>query len=255
MIRLAVVWTTWWSRQAKRITPGNFIIPLFNAVIDSMSRWSVGSSNMSTLLPMIIMRESSTRTFSPPESTRIFFTPSSPAKSIRPRKPRTYVASLISEYCVSQSTMSSSVSKIAVLSFGKYDWLVVTPHLYEPSSGSSSPARILNIVVFASSFPPTNAILSSWLTVNEILSSTFTPSMVFEMPSTKSTSFPISRSGRKSMYGYLRLDGRISSSWIFSRARFLDVACFDLEAFAEKRWINSCSSLIFSSFFLFASFI
>ena len=42
-----------------------------------------------TLLPMIIMRERRTRTFSPPERTRIFFTPSSPAKSIRPRKPRT----------------------------------------------------------------------------------------------------------------------------------------------------------------------
>ena len=52
-----------------------------------------------------------------------------------------------------------------------------------------------------------------------------------------------------------RLDGLISSSWIFSRARFLEVACLDLEALAEKRWMNSCSSLIFSSFFLLASFI
>ena len=47
----------------------------------------------------------------------------------------------------------------------------------------------------------------------------------------------------------------MSSSWIFSRARFLEVACLDLEAFAEKREIKSCSSLIFSSFFLLASFI
>ena len=47
----------------------------------------------------------------------------------------------------------------------------------------------------------------------------------------------------------------ISSSWIFSRARFLEVACLDLEAFALNREINSCSSLIFSSFFLLASFI
>ena len=37
---------------------------------------------------------------------------------------------------------------------------------------------------------------------------------------------------------YLRLDGRISSSWLFSRARFLAVACFDLEAFAEKMCIR-----------------
>ncbi len=38
----------------------------------------------------------------------------------------------------------------------------------------------------------------------------------------------------KSIYGYLRLEGRISSSWIFSR-RFLEVACLDLEALAEKQ--------------------
>ena len=86
--------------------------------------------------------------------------------------------------------------------------------------------------------------------MKEILSRTFTPSMVLDRFSTVSTSFPISRSGRKSIYGYLRLDGLMSSSSIFSRARFLEVACLDLEALAEKRWMNSCSSLIFSSFLL-----
>lgn len=40
--------------------------------MDSISRWSVGSSKIKTLLPMIIMRERRTRTFSPPERTRIF---------------------------------------------------------------------------------------------------------------------------------------------------------------------------------------
>ncbi len=89
MMRFAVVSTTWWSREAKRITPGNFMRPLFSAVIASMSRWSVGSSSIRTLLPIIIMRESSTRTLSPPERTRIFLVPSSPEKSIRPKKPRT----------------------------------------------------------------------------------------------------------------------------------------------------------------------
>ena len=39
--------------------------------------------------PEIISLESMQRTFSPPESTRTFFTPSSPANSIRPRNPRT----------------------------------------------------------------------------------------------------------------------------------------------------------------------
>ena len=110
-------------------------------------------------------------------------------------------------------------------------------------------------VVFASSFGPTRATLSSLPRVKEILSRTFTPSMVFVSPSTERTSFPISRAGRKSIYGYFLLDGRISSSSIFSNARFLDVACLDLEALAENLWMNSCNSLIFSSFFLFASFI
>ena len=91
--------------------------------------------------------------------------------------------------------------------------------------------------------------------MNVTLSSTFTPFTVFDSPFTSSASFPISRSGRKSMYGYFRLEGRISSSSIFSRAFLRAVACFDFEAFAEKRWMNSFNSLIFSSFFLFASFI
>ena len=46
----------------------------------------------------------------------------------------------------------------------------------------------------------------------------------------------------------------MSSNSIFSRARFLEVACLDLEAFAEKREMNSCNSLIFSSFFLVGFF-
>ena len=35
-------------------TPGNFTSPLLSAVMDSMSRWSVGSSSSSTLAPLII---------------------------------------------------------------------------------------------------------------------------------------------------------------------------------------------------------
>ena len=62
-------------------------------------------------------------------------------------------------------------------------------------------------VVFASSFPPTNATLSSRFNVKEMLSRTFTPSIVLLIPSTVNTSLPISRFGRKSIYGYLRLDG------------------------------------------------
>ena len=47
----------------------------------------------------------------------------------------------------------------------------------------------------------------------------------------------------------------MSSSSIFSSARLREVACLDLEALAEKRWMNSCSSLIFSSFLRLAYFI
>ncbi len=38
IIRLAVVCTTWWSREENRITPGNFISPLLRAVMDSISQ-------------------------------------------------------------------------------------------------------------------------------------------------------------------------------------------------------------------------
>ena len=54
-----------------------------------MSRWFVGSSRIRQLAPLIIILDSRQRTFSPPERIRTFFTPSSPANSIRPRKPRT----------------------------------------------------------------------------------------------------------------------------------------------------------------------
>ena len=111
------------------ITPGNFFIPLFNAVIDSMSRWSVGSSNIRTFAPEIIILDSMQRTLSPPDSTLTFLTPSSPPKSILPKKPRTYVTSFSGEYWVSQSTMVSSLSNSALLSLGKYAWVVVRPHL------------------------------------------------------------------------------------------------------------------------------
>ena len=112
------------------------------------------------------------------------------------------------------------------------------------------PVIILKRVVVASSLEPTNAILSSWFTINDTLSSTLTPSIVLEIPSTVSTSLPISLAGLKSIYGYFLLDGLISSNSIFSRALFLEVACLDLEALAENLWIKSCNSLIFSSLLL-----
>ena len=54
------------------------------------------------------------------------------------------------------------------------------------------------------------------------------------------------------MKGYLREDGLISSSVIFSNCFLREVACLDLEALAEKRAMNSCNSLIFYSFLALA---
>ena len=56
-MRFAVVWTISWSLDENIITPGNFVSPLFRAVMLSMSRWSVGSSNISTFAPEIIIFE------------------------------------------------------------------------------------------------------------------------------------------------------------------------------------------------------
>ena len=124
-----------------------------------------------------------------------------------------------------------------------------------PSSGSISPVSIWKKVVAAIVLLPTKATLSSLFMTNEISSSTLTPSIVLEICSTVRTSLPISLSGLKSIYGYLRLDGFISSSCIFSRACLREVACLDFDAFALNRWMKLWSSFIFSSFFLFASFI
>ena len=63
------------------------ISPLFRAVIDSRSRWLVGSSKISTLASVSIIRASMQRTFSPPESTWSSSVASSPEKSMRPKKP------------------------------------------------------------------------------------------------------------------------------------------------------------------------
>ena len=68
------------------------ISPLLTAVMDSKSKWLVGSSSKSTLEPLSIILESMQRTFSPPDRTEAFFITSSPEKSILPRKPRRKVS-------------------------------------------------------------------------------------------------------------------------------------------------------------------
>ena len=97
---------------------------------------------------------------------------------------------------------------------------------------------MLNKVVIAIS-SPINATLSSLSNLNDTLSKTLTPSTVLVNPSTSKTSFPISLSGVNPTYGYLLLDGCISSTSNFSNCFFLEVACFALEAFELNLAMNS----------------
>ena len=60
---------------------------MFSALIDSRSRWFVGSSSRSTLGFSSMMRQKSSRAVSPPESASVGLRPSSPLKSIWPRRP------------------------------------------------------------------------------------------------------------------------------------------------------------------------
>ena len=124
-----------------------------------------------------------------------------------------------------------------------------------PSSGCSSSARILKSMVIACSDSPMNATLSVLERVKETLLSSFTPSTVLEMPLTLRTSLPSSLSIVKPIYGYFLDDAGSSSTVSLSSSFLLEVACLDLDLLAEKRWINSCNSFIFSSVFLFWLFI
>ena len=60
---------------------------MFSALIDSRSRWLVGSSSTSTFGFCSIMRQNSSRAVSPPESASVGFSPSSPLNSIWPSRP------------------------------------------------------------------------------------------------------------------------------------------------------------------------
>ena len=225
-------------------------------MIDSKSKWFVGSSKINTFALESINLDNIQRTFSPPERTVTCFITSSPENNIRPKKLRKNVLS-----CSSTGAYWRNHSKIfkfsfensSVISFGKYAWLVVTPHLNVPLSASISPVKILNNVVIAISERLKKATLSSFDNWKLTFSKMTSPSIVFDKPSTNNKSLPISRAGENPTNGYLRLEGWISSNVILSNIFLREVACFDLEAFAEKRAINSCNSLIFSSFFAFWS--
>ena len=119
-IRLASVEMNSWSCEANSMTSGKAISPLFSAVMVSRSRWLVGSSRISALALASIILESMQRTLSPPERTEVFFSASSPEKSILPRKPRAKLSpSAGGLYWRSHSTRFSSFAKYALFSFGK----------------------------------------------------------------------------------------------------------------------------------------
>ena len=130
---------------------------------------------------------------------------------------------------------------------------MVTPHRKVPSSGSISPARIWNRVVFARELLPTKASLSPFLTIRSRSLKTCTPSTVLPSPFTSRMMSPHGRSGLNTTYGYLRDDTGMSSMVSFSRSFFLEVACFALEALEEKRCMNSFNSAALSWTFLLSS--
>src|SRR5699024_1333134 len=101
--------------------PLNEMSPLFNDVIDSKSKWFVGSSKISTFALLNIILDNIQRTFSPPDKTFAFLSACSPENNIRPKKPRKNDSvSSSGEYCLNHSTsVKSEFSKKAELSFGK----------------------------------------------------------------------------------------------------------------------------------------
>ena len=121
------------------------------------------------------------------------------------------------------------------------------PHLTDPESGSSSPIRILNSIVTASSFFPIIAILSSFPTIKLMWSSSFVPSTVLETSVTNNLSFPGSRSALNPTQGYRLLEAGSSSTVILSSSFLLDVACLPVfprlpVCFKPDPWISSAGS-------------
>ena len=224
----------------------------------SRSRWLVGSSSISTFAPEIIILQSIHLTLSPPESTLAGLSDSSPLKSILPSHPlmsASYLSPSLAYGLSHSSRESVQSSKYFELSLGKYAVDVVTPHLNEPSSGSSSPQSIWKSVVLAISSAPTNATLSLGIIIKLTSLSTFLPFTVLERFLTSRTSLPTSLSCLNEQKGYLLDDTLIVSIWRLSSSFLRDVACLDLEALALNLWINSVSSFIFCSALLFWSLI
>ena len=71
------------------LAPGMGLNSFFAVIVSNIAMITSMSYLESFQAPLIIILESKQRTFSPPERTLTFLTPSSPANNIRPRNPRT----------------------------------------------------------------------------------------------------------------------------------------------------------------------
>ena len=158
--------------------------------------------------------------------------------------------SLPGPYCPNHSTRSFSLSKNSVLSSGRQAVVIVTPHLQVPACASRLPLMISNRAVIALGLWLRNTTFSPFSMLKFTLSNSTVPSVSTAFkPSTSNIWLPGSRSMVKMMPGYLRLEGRISSTFSFSSIFLRLVVCLLFATLAEKRRMNSSSSLRFSSAF------
>ncbi len=166
------------------------------------------------------------------------------------------MASFSSEYCVSQSTMynhcQNSLSAVFwEVCLGCCDSPFISSFIRLHLSGKDLEHK----VVLASSFLPTNATLSSRPSVKRNVIRTFSPSMVLDK-SFYHKNFITDLAVRTEVDVWIFTAGWADIIKLdFSRARFLEVACLDLEALALKREDKFLQLLDLFFFFLLASFI
>ena len=143
-----------------------------------------------------------------------------------------------------------SLWKNSVLSSGRYAVVMVTPHLNVPACASRLPLIISKRAVIAFGLWLRNTTFCPFSMLKFTLSNNTVPSVSTAFsPSTSRIWLPGSLSIWKMIPGYLRDEGRISSTFSFSSIFLRLVVCLLFATLAEKRRMNSSSSLRFSSAF------
>ena len=129
---------------------------------------------------------------------------------------------------------------------------MVMPQLYVPPSGLRLPLIISKSAVIAFALRERKTTFCPFSTLKFTLSKSTVPSSstAFKF-STSRIWLPGSRSIEKMIPGYLRLDGRISSTFRRSNIFLRDVVCLLLATLAENRRMNSSNCFFFSSAFIF----